>query len=80
MKIKPPADVTNFERNELCLHNSKSGRNYAKAKLIGLKSFSNVCSNPQSINPSILSTLHVGGEYPWPIETPMGTTKTTIKQ
>ncbi len=23
-----------FERNELCVHNSKSGRNYAKAKLI----------------------------------------------
>ncbi|WP_068983403.1 MULTISPECIES: hypothetical protein [Lysinibacillus] len=31
---KAPADVTNFERNELCVHNSKSGRNYAKAKLI----------------------------------------------
>jgi len=34
MKIKPPADVTDFQRNELCWHNSKSGRNYAKAKLI----------------------------------------------
>lgn len=44
------------------------------------KSFSNVCSNPQSIKPSILSKLHVGGEYPWPIETPIETTKTTIKQ
>jgi len=31
MKIKPPADVTDFE---LCLHNSKSGRNNAEAKLI----------------------------------------------
>ncbi|WP_223556865.1 hypothetical protein [Lysinibacillus sphaericus] len=31
---KPPADVTDYERNELCWHNSKSGRNYAKAKLI----------------------------------------------
>ena len=34
MKIKPPVDVTDFERSELCEHNSKSGRNYAKAKLI----------------------------------------------
>ncbi|MFJ7732683.1 GNAT family N-acetyltransferase [Lysinibacillus sp. NPDC097231] len=34
MKIKLPADVTDFQRNELCRHNSKSGRNYAKAKLI----------------------------------------------
>ncbi|WP_054772278.1 hypothetical protein [Lysinibacillus pakistanensis] len=34
MKIKPPADVTDFQRNELCGHNSKSGRNYDKAKLI----------------------------------------------
>jgi hypothetical protein len=34
MKIKPPADVTDFERNKLCKHNSKSGRNYAKAILI----------------------------------------------
>lgn len=34
MKIKPPADVMDFERNELCWCNSKSGLNYAKAKLI----------------------------------------------
>jgi hypothetical protein len=33
-KDNAPADVTDFERNELCEHNSKSGRNYAKAKLI----------------------------------------------
>ena len=44
------------------------------------KCFSNDCSNPQSINPSIMSKLHVGGEYPWPIETPIETTKTAIKQ
>jgi len=37
MKIKPLADVTDFQRNELCRHNSKSGRNYAKAKLIEKK-------------------------------------------
>jgi len=34
MKTKPPAGVTDFQRKELCGHNSKSGRNYAKAKLI----------------------------------------------
>jgi len=33
----PPADVADFQRNELCRHNSKSGRNYAKAKLIWRK-------------------------------------------
>ena len=36
---KAPADVTDFERNELCEHNSKSGRNYAKAKLINTTNF-----------------------------------------
>lgn len=42
--------------------------------------FGNVCPNPQSINRSILSTLQLGGEYPWAIETPIKTTKITIKQ
>jgi hypothetical protein len=31
MKLKPPADVTDFELSKL---NSKSGRKYAKANLI----------------------------------------------
>jgi len=42
MKIQPPADVTDFEKNEMKdvslkpshLTDSKSGRNYAEAKLI----------------------------------------------
>lgn len=42
--------------------------------------FGNVCSNPQSINRSILSTLQLGGEHPWAIETRIKTTKITIKQ
>jgi hypothetical protein len=42
--------------------------------------FGNVYRNPQSINRSILSTLQLGGEYPWAIETPIKTTKITIKQ
>ncbi|MGA3677636.1 hypothetical protein ACPCXF_21475 [Lysinibacillus agricola] len=36
---KPPADVAGFERNEFCGHNSKSGRNYAKAKWMGIRLF-----------------------------------------
>ena len=34
MKIKPPADVTDFEGGQSSGLDSKSGRNYAKAQLI----------------------------------------------
>jgi hypothetical protein len=34
MKIKPPADVTDFEGSESSKLDSKSGRNYAEAQLI----------------------------------------------
>ncbi|MEC1179223.1 nuclease-related domain-containing protein [Metasolibacillus meyeri] len=30
-QVKPPADVRDFEMSQLCKHNSKSRRNYAKA-------------------------------------------------